>query len=538
MIRCLLLILVLFAGGCKRSNGDLAHPLRINIGSDPQTLDPRKARDLTTITIMHMLFEGLTRHSKSGDLEMALAEDVQISEDGVHYQFHLRPSVWSNGDLVTSFDFAESWKTILDPQFPTDIAYQLYVIKNGRKAKMGEIGLDQVGIQTPDQATLIVELEQPVPYFLELLTMPSFFPTSHKSSNGNPNWALSVDTYTCNGPFVPQEWRHGDLLRVVKNNRYWESKNLGLSAIELFMMSGDTELRMFEEGKLDWAGSPLSTLPVDAVRSLKENGDLCVEPFSGTYFYRVNVSETIGDKKNPLSHPLFRKALAYALDRRAITEHVLQGGQVPAKSFVPPEMGLAENGYFHDFHLEKAKSFLLDALLELDVTFSNLEPIRISYSSSERNAFIAQAVQKQWEQGLGIRVELEAVEPKVYFQRISQKEYQVAASSWTADFNDPINFLEVFKFKDAGSNNTNWENPKYIDLLKQSGLCKNIEERKRILREAEQILMDQMPLIPLFHFALNYLQKEGISGVALSPMGQLDFRWAHFDHSLEKNGTR
>ncbi len=531
MFRFFVLFLVLLMGCQKHPSPTQLQTLRINIGSDPQTLDPRKARDLTAVTLMHMLFEGLTRVSKEGSLEMALAREVEISENGTQYLFHLRKSFWSNGDPVTAFDFAESWKTILDPQFPSDLAYQLYSIKNARKAKLGEMDLEQVGIQTPDPNTLIVELEQPIPYFLELLAMTSFLPIPHKMDMANPNWANLPETYVCNGPFLLESWKHSDQIRVVKNPRYWQTKNVSLNGIDLLMMPGDTEMRMFEEGKLDWAGSPLSTIPVDAVRSLRASQKLHINPFSATYFYRVNTAEKFKEKKNPLSNALFRKALAFCLNRKGITEHILQGGQIPAKSLVPPEMGLSDKGYFHDDNRQRAHALLIDALLELDLTIETLEPIKISYSSSERNAAISQAIQKQWEEGLGIRVELEAVEPKTYFQRISQKEFQLAAGSWTADFNDPINFLEVFKYKDASTNNTQWESAKYIDLLNRSALCRDSEERKGLLREAELILMEQMPIIPVFHFALNYLERDGLEDVALSPLGQIDFRWAHFNPS-------
>ncbi|PIS01902.1 MAG: hypothetical protein COT85_08160 [Chlamydiae bacterium CG10_big_fil_rev_8_21_14_0_10_42_34] len=197
-------------------------------------------------------------------------------------------------------------------------------------------------------------------------------------------------------------------------------------------------------------------------------------------------------------------------------------------------MGLSGKGYFRDDYQEMAHSLLMDALQELELKLEEMEPITISYGTNERNAAIAQAVQQQWEKSLGIKVELEAVDLKVFFQKISQRQYQLAAGSWTADFNDPINFLEVFKYKEASSNNTNWENPKYIDLLNQSALCRNSEERKGLLREAEQILLEHMPIIPLFHFAMNYLQCEGLEEVALSPLGQVDFRWANMNFLDEK----
>lgn len=526
MIR-FLVVFALILSSCQKSPEAPKRALRINITSDPQTLDPRKARDLTTITLMKMFFEGLTRVSKEGDVELALAESLEYSDDGKSYTFHLKQSSWSNGDALVSEDFSAAWKSLLDPSFPSDVAYQLFPIKNARKAKLGEVTMDQVGISTPDALTLIVELEEPLPYFLEVLTLSSYFPIPSKASS---NWSEDPANFIGNGPFLPETWKHSDVLQVKKNPRYWQAQDVRLESIDMFMVSSDTEMRMFEDGKLDWAGSPLSTLPIDAVASLKKENKLHVSPLSGTYFFRVNTAEDIQGRRNPLSSVAFRKALFLALDRTAVANHILQGGQKPACSLVPPEMGLqsGSNG------IKSARDLLTEALAELKM--EAMPPVTVSYSSSERNASIAQSIQKQWEEALGIQVLLEAVEPKIYFKRVSQKEFQLAAGSWVADFNDPINFLEVFKYKTASTNNTNWENPKYIDLLNQSALCRDSEERKRIFSEAEQILMDQAPIIPVFHFALNFLQRQELEDVALSPIGQIDFRWAKVsdDPSLVK----
>lgn len=516
MLRILFLVFIVLVG-CHKQPATPKQSLRINIGTDPLTLDPRKARDLTTVTVIHMLFEGLTRNSKSGAIEQALAEKIDVSPDRTQYVFHLRKSLWSDGNAVTSEDFARSWKSLLDPAFPSDVAYQLYVIKNGRQAKLGNCSLDQVGIHTPDSQTLIVDLEEPIPYFLELLSMPSFYPIPNSSDSSQQ---------VGNGPFILKSWQHADQIRVLKNPRYWQADQVKIEQMDLVMVAQDTEMRMFEEGKLDWAGSPLSTISFDAVPNLK---DLNVSPFTATYFFRLNTADEIKGKKNPLSNVKLRKALAFALNRGAITKHILQGGQTPAKGLTPSEMGLAPDGYFADCDLVKAKALFSEGLKELNLTMETLEPITISYAINERNIAIAQAVQKQLEGALGLQVELEAVEPKIYFRRVSQKEFQIATGSWTGDFNDPINFLEVFKYKDASTNNTNWENGKYIELLNQSAVCRDSIERMRILREAETILMDQMPIIPVFHFALNYLQRNDLKDVALSPLGKIDFRWAHFE---------
>lgn len=528
MFRLFLLSLFFLIGCQKAPPTSQMQSVRINIGMDPQTLDPRKARDLTSITLMHMFFEGLTRVSKTGNIEMALAHTVDKSDDGLQYRFHLRESFWSNHEPVTSFDFAESWRSILDPRFPTDIAYQLYGIKNARKVKLGEISLDQLGIHTPDAQTLVVELEHPIPYFLNLVSMTSFFPVPNKALI-DQSWTVNPESYLTNGPFKLDSWRRSNSIIASKNPSYWQASSVRLDSIEMLMMGPDTEVQMFDEKKLDWAGSPLSTIPYDSVRAYKLKRDLYISPFSATYFYRINTANQYKDKKNPLSSDLFRKALAFSIDRQSIAEHILQGGQIPAKALVPPEMGLTRKGYFPNYHRERGVSLLSDALLKLDLTLDRLEPIRISYSNNERNAAIAQAVQKQWEETLGIQVELVALEAKVFFQKIAQGDYQIAAGSWTADFSDPINFLEVFKYKDASTNNTSWESSKYVDLLNQSGLCKDSEERIEILREAEQILMDHMPIIPIFHYALNYMRSNQLEEVAISPLGKIDFRWAHMN---------
>lgn len=534
-MRFLLCLCIFFFASCNKQQSLSPKTLRVNLETEPVTLDPRRARDLNAVTMCRVLFEGLSRISHEGDIELALASKMEVSDDQLRYVFYLREAYWSNGDPVTSYDFMRSWKAILSPQFPTDIAYQLYLIKNGRKVKAGELEPDQLGIFAPDPSTLIVELEQPTPYFLDVCAMPSYFPVP-QIAEMLPEWVLHETTFVGNGPFLLKSWDHTDEIRVDKNPRYWEASRVLLEEIEFIMVSSDTELRMFEEGKLDWAGSPLSTLPVDAVKHLRERNALKTNPFSATYFYRVNTGERVDGKKNPLSNGSLRKALAMTIDREAIAKHLLQGGQTPARSLVPPELGLFGSGYFSDQNQTEARALFAKALEELDV--KQLDPIVISFSSSERNRSISQAIQKQWEQSLGIAVELKAVEAKAFFQGIKDRTFQLAAGSWVADFNDPVNFLEVFKFKEGSTNNTNWEDPKYIDLLDRSAVCKDSSERKRILREAEGILMEQMPILPIFHFALNYLQREGVEDIILSPIGQIDFRWAHKDAAEPSRATR
>lgn len=511
MKKILLCLSLFFLVGCDKKQSPVTQQtVHLSIQAEPSTLDPRKARDLDSNVILRMLFEGLVRESKNGSVELAIAEKIDVSEDGMNYVFHLRDSLWSDGSFVTANDFLYAWTSLLDPKFPSDVAYHLYPIKNAKKGKLGEVPLTMLGIRAPDSKTLCVSLEQSTPYFLELLTMPPFFPVQEATAKTNPNWSLEAASFVSNGPFKMNLWSHSDCVQLLKNEHYWERDLVKLDGVNLCVVTSDTGLRMFEEDKLDWMGSPLSTLPTDAITAIK---DVKKNPFLATQFCRLNVLS------DPLKSPQMRRALSYSLDRKSIVEHLLKGGQTVATSLVPKEMGLS-SGYFPEKNIEEARALIR----EID----SLSPIVISYYNNERNTLIAQTLQRQWQENLGITVVIEAVEPKVFFQKISQKQYQIAIGSWTADFNDPINFLEVFKFKDNGTNNTGWENIEYIDLLNRSALCRNIEERKQILRRAEEILMEEMPIIPIYHFALNYVKREALSGVYLSPQGHLDLRTASF----------
>lgn len=521
MRRLIFFLIFICLASCQKSIVSKQQIAHLNLTKDPIVLDPRKARDLDSIILVRMLFEGLTRTSKSGKIELALASDVEVLNEGLCYVFHLRGSQWSNGEVLTADDFIQSWKMILDPHFATDIAYQLYPIRNAREAKLGQVSLDEVGIYAPDSATLIVELHQPVPYFLELVSMPPFFPVNLKTVKENPRWDLSASSFVCNGPFQLSTWKHSDQLFFLKNPKYWEAEDVRLDGIDFIIASENTALRMFEEKKLDWVGSPFSTIPVDAIEDLKKRGQFQSSSFLGTCFFRMNTEKFLRNKVNPLSDFICRRALACSLDKNSIVHAILQGGQTAARTFVPPEMGLSSD-------------FLPDIKIHTRSLFKeNKDPLIISYLNNERNASVVQAIQKQWEEALGVIVYLEAVEPKVFFQKISERDFQIAIGSWMADFNDPINFLEVFKFKNQGTNNTGWENSEYIDLLNRSALCKSPEERMDLLRKAEEILISEAPIIPIFHYALNYLKQKELQGVAFFSTGQIDLRWAYLDNKGE-----
>ncbi|MGO0058958.1 peptide ABC transporter substrate-binding protein [Brevibacillus fluminis] len=514
----------------ENNNGSAAQPaknngpqtLRLNLHSEPPTLDPGIAEDSTSGAVIRATFDGLTRTGQDGKPHESVAEKVDVSPDMLTYTFHLRDSKWSNGDPVTAKDFEFAWKRALDPKTASNYAYQLYYIKNGEKFNKNQAKIDDVGVKALDDKTLQVTLENPTPYFLELTAFYTYYPVDQKVVTADPKWATEAKTHVGNGPFKVEAWEHKSKLTLVKNDNYWDKDAVKLDKIDFSMVEDEnTELSMFDNGELDWAGAPLSTIPTDAMQSLKDSGKLNIQPIAATYMYKFNTT------KAPFNNAKIRKAFAYAIDRQSIIDNVTQAEQAPATGLVPTSMILNKDGYFKDHDVETAKKLLAEGMKELGIT--KLPPITLSFNTSEGHKKIAEAIQDQWKKELGADVKLENKEWKVYLEDMHQGNTHVFRSGWTGDFNDPINFLALFKEKNGGNNDTFWENKQYQDLLNKSALESDSEKRKAILAQAEQILMDEMPIAPIYFYTNSYVKKDNVKGVLMDGLGFIDYKWASIE---------
>lgn len=494
--------------------------LRVHVSAEPTTLDPRKGRELLSLTLIRALFDGLMRYDKDLKPQMALADKITLSEDQKTYTFHLKQASWSNGQPIVAEDFLYAWKKVLEPSFVADQAFQLYVIKNAKACKLGKCSFEDVGVRALDSLTLQVELEHPTPYFLDLTTFPVFFPLPCGIDTSNPNWAIDSANYVNNGPFRLKHWKHHAELDLEKNETYWDKAAVNLQTVQLIIVNEETGLKMFEKNEVDWTGSPLSTLSLDALEDLKKGNLLHKKPILGTYFFWINTA------KPPFDQLEMRQAFAQAINRQALVTHITQSTQVPASSLVPASLGLKTEALLKDGDVEAARELFKKVLVKNGWSSKKLPTITLSFPSGQRNMMIAQAVQEQWREAFDIEVQLEAVEPKVMSSRLSYRDYQLSIGSWIADFNDPINFLEVFKFKTASTNNTLWENADYVALLDQASLTVDPQERLALLNQSETLLMEAMPIIPIFHYTLLYLSKESVQDVILSSLGVMDFKWA------------
>lgn len=491
--------------------------VRINLGEDAKTLDPRKSRTLSEKNLMILFFEGLTEIGASGLPELALAEEIVGSEDGKVYTIRLRKALWSNGDPITAEDYVRTWKSTLSPSFPSPNAYQLFCLKNGKAIKEGTLPPDTLGVTALDSETLRIETEVPLPYFQELLSFPVFFPL-------HETFEESCDRFVFSGPFVIKNRKREDRIEAERNPLYYDRDSVRISGLRITSVDQETEIRMFEAGELDWAGSPFSTLSSEDIVSFRDKKILRSFPMAGTKFFRVNVEAF------PFTDPDIRKAFALSVQRNELIRHVLQGEQAPALQFVPG----SDRNFFSDADTGEALRHWERGLLQSGLTKDTFPTVRILCVNAVQNLRVVQAIAKDWERNFSIKVEIDPREIKVFYHLLDTGEYQIALGSWIGDYTDPESFLELFRYKDTPSNNTGWENVAYGIGLKEAERLSGAERKNRLL-SCESILLGDFPVIPLYHLAFHYVRNPSLSGVVLLPSGTINFKHAVFTKE-DKNG--
>lgn len=480
-------------------------------GTDPQELDPHIITGIPEHHILTALLEGLVAKDPA-TLEPipAVAKSWNISSDGKTYTFQLRHNaVWSNGDPVTSHDFAWSWWRALQPALGNQYAYMLFPIKNSEAYAKGEIDdFSKVGVKVIDDYTLEVELNNATPYFLQLLDHYSMFPVHRPTIEkfGKPDERGSLWTrpgnFVGNGPFTLKEWKLFKRVDVVKNPQYWDANKVKLNGIRFHPIENvTTEERMFRSGQLHHTAS----IPIDKVATYKKDKPhlLHTYPYLGNYFYRINTTlPHLKDKR-------VRQALAMSINSKQLTEQVTKGGEVPAYTFTPPDtLGYTAKSAF-EFNPEKAKQLLADA------GFPNGEGFPVTellYNTSEGHRKIAVAIQQMWNQYLGVNIILNNQDWKVYLDSVNNGDYTIARAGWIGDYVDPNTFLDMW-VKDGGNNRTGWSNPRYDELiLKLAPKTADRNLRYQLMAEAEAILLEDMPIIPIYIYNSKSLVHPSLKG--------------------------
>lgn len=522
--RLLLFMIALLGFGCspKPSQRTGKHPLRTCLYMDPATLDPRKNGDVYSSTVNFLLYEGLTRIRPDGNTDLALAESVDISEDGKIYTFHLRNAVWNDGHPVTADDFEYSWKKVLDPRFASPSTHLFSPIKNAELAACGDVAPDAVGIKALDERTLQVELENPTPYFLSLISFCNFFPIPKHVELKNPFWAnINHSQLVSNGPFELVDWTHNREIRVKKSSSYWDCDHVHLEEIDLAIIPEQkTALHLFENGELDFVTTLTMPLNTDDLAYWKKKGRLLSAPMAGTTFCTFNL------ERFPFHNIHIRKALSFAIDRKAIVDHISPFANQAASRCIPPAlMQHEQKALFPTFAPALAKAHLKKGLQELGIDLETLERACVlSFDSSEDRKKIAQAIQQQWKETLGIHASLQTLDVKSHHQRLLSRNYSIAIAHYIAQYNDANNILERFKYKHTQKNLPGFENGLFATLLDKAASMSNREKRFELLEEAEEILAAETPLTPLYHFNQNALMSPEYTQIGFSPLGNLLYK--------------
>jgi len=514
--------LIALFGACRTDHSKTSSNKTVSFACDEDigTIDPRKARNLITINACSLFFEGLFETASDGTIKPALVGEYSISPDQKIYTFTLRKAEWSDGLPITAHDVVASWQAALSSPVRSPNASMLFVIKNGRALFDGSVAKEALGASALNDHTLQVELEQPVPYFLKLLACHPFLPLPHVTQDSRE---LEWRSCAYSGPFVVASWKPSSELILRKNEHYWNRDRIQIDEVRFLVLDAGTALTMFETGELDWAGSPMATVPPDAIRALKASKKLHILNACGTQFIRANCTH------GPLASKKLRQALAASIDRSNICEHIMQGGHEPSALLVPPHLGLCPGPEC----TQEPKQALEDAIKELSITKEELaKTLSLSFPAKERTQKIALVLQQNWKEKLGLEIRLEPCEGKIFFEKLSKNDYCMALGSWIADFADPINFLEVFRRKDNGTNNTGWENARYQELLLASDNAPNQAARAILLGEAQNILIDEAPIFPIFHFTYNFVCSDRVRGCSISPTGLITIKDATIEDPM------
>jgi len=509
---CALLLLV---AGCgpretRVSFGDREQILQRGNGAEPQDIDPQTVTGVPEDHIITALFEGLVSEDPH-DLHAlpGVAERWDISPDALTYTFHLRPNAkWSNGDALTAQDFLRSYQRMLMPTLAAEYAYMLYVVTNAEAYNKGELkDFSQVGFKALDDYTLEVRLKGPTPYFLSLLNHYSWFPVpvaviercGPLDQRGN-RWTRP-ENFVGNGPFTLAEWKINDVLAVKKSPTYWDAARVKLNGIRFYPIDSlDTEARAFEAGQLHVTYDvPLAK--VDAYKQ-ERSKFLRIDPYLGTYIYRFNTT------KPPLNDRRVRRALAMTVDRVAIATQIRRAGEIPAYSFTPPDTA----GYTCQARLPydpvAARKLLAEAGYPDGKGFPKLT---IMFNTLESHKAIAEAIQQMWKRDLNIAFELENQEWKVYIDSQRTLHYEIGRYAWIGDYVDPNSFLDMF-VTGGGNNQTGWSNPEYDRLIAQAGQARDQRQRFEYFQQAEAILLDEAPMVPIYHYTHPFLIQPSVQG--------------------------
>lgn len=494
--------LSLIVGCSDRSTTSNDNILRLGNGGEPPDIDPHTVAGNPEVRIISSLFEGLvTYHPENDDIPYpGVAREWSMSADGRSWDFFLREDArWSNGDPVTAADFVFSWKRVLTASLGNDYVDWFYMIAGAEDYHLGRIeDFAQVGVEAIDPHHLRIRLREPVADFLKILLNHSFLPVhppTVTASGGDKRRAsgwTQPATIVGNGAFVLKEWIPNSVIRVSRNPHYWDRQTVQLDGIEFIPIADEnTEYRAFRSGQLHVTQSA----PVNLrARYRERNPDqIRFDPFAAVYYYSFNTTRA------PFDDPRVRHALSLAIDREQIVRRLLEGGERAATGIIPDGIG----GYASPgrvlYDPQRARALLAAAGYPAGEGFPRAE---LLFNTSDNHRKLAEAVQSMWRGTLGIDVSLTNKEWKVYLDARQKLNFSVARAGWVGSLYSR-SFLRNFQ-SHSPNNQTGWANPRYDELFREAEITIDPARHLELVRAAEDILMEELPLTPLYWYTNVY----------------------------------
>jgi oligopeptide transport system substrate-binding protein len=519
--------LVLALAGCGRRDnsaaGDLAtQTLRLGNAGEPADLDPQVVMASNDVNIDYALFEPLTWiDAKTVQPVPAAAASWDVSPDGLVYTFHLRPNGrWSDGRPVTAGDFVWSFRRILTPAFAASYSYMLWPIKNAQAYNAGTItDFSQVGVKAVDPLTLRVTLEKPTPYLPSLAAHQTWMAVPRQViekfgpyDRRGTGWTRPGNLVG-NGPFLLKEWTPNARIVVEKNPRYWDAAHVRLHRIIFVPIeNSDAEENAFRAGQLDVTYS----LPVAKIATYRREhpDELRIETRLATYYLFINVT------RPPLNNPTLRRALALAVDRTKIARDVLAGSRLPAHALTPADCaGYTPRAAVPD-DFAAARRLLAQAGYPGG---RGLPTFEVQSYNTDASVRVLEAIQAMWARELGVHITIAPIEERTLFANQRSRNYTIAFSAWLADYADPSTFLDTM-VTGCGNNWAGWSDPAYDRLIDAAESTADNARRYELFQQAEAILLQQAPLIPLFNGEQTYLVRPDVRHWHPSPLDFVRFK--------------
>lgn len=519
--------------GCKEKHktlveiGNEKQVLHISNMTEPAEIDPHVTSGIPEYHLQMAVFEGLiAKHPKTLEAMPAVADSWTISDDGTIYTFHIRDTAkWSDGDKLTAYDFEYSWQRVLQPEIGSEYTTDFFVIQNAEAYYKGEIkDFKQVGIKALDESHFQVVLKFPVSYFLLQMDNFAMYPVQKKTiekfkafKERGTGWTRP-ENFVGNGPFIIKEWIPSVIFSVKRNPYYWDAANVRLNEVHFYPYENLLlEERMFKAGQVH----KTEFLPSAKIEKYLHSPAYHSYSYYGAYYYVFNT------KVKPLDDVRIRKALAYSIDRESLVKNVTKGGQAPAFHYTPdnPYGYTARAKFSYDIAL--AKKLLADAGFPNGEGFPKLE---LTYNTHADHLKVALAIQQMWKKNLGIDITLRNLEWKVYLDTRNSRDYQILRRGNIADILDPSTFLFPMMTDDP-LNDSAWGSKRYDELMELSKRAKTQDERFEYFQEADKILIDEMPLIPLYGYTTNNLVSPSVKGYYNNILDYHPYKYIYLESS-------